>query len=68
MVTVLILVWNLIGDFFYPAVGGPLTYITVAQTLVVVVIGMAYWHLRRRQIKKREGFDLMDTFKIVPPA
>ena len=58
----------MIGDFFYPAVDGPLTYLRVALTLVVVVIGMVYWRLRRRQIKKREGFDLMDTFKIVPPA
>jgi amino acid transporter len=67
-VTVVILVWNLIGDFFYPAVGGPLTYLTVAQTLAIVAIGMVYWHLRRRYIKKKEGFDLMETFNIVPPA
>jgi amino acid transporter len=67
-VTVPILVWNLIGDFFYPAVGGPLTYLTVAQTLAIVVIGMVYWHLRRRHIKNKEGFDLLETFNVVPPA
>jgi amino acid transporter len=67
-VTVVILCWNLVGDFLVPAVGGPLTWETVAQTVVIVVLCMGYWHLRRRQLLKKEGFDLKDTFNVVPPA
>ena len=66
--TIPILLWNLIGDFIYPAVGAPLAIPTVIQIFVIVVIGVVYWNLRRRQIQKREGFDLKETFKIVPPA
>jgi amino acid transporter len=67
-VTFVILAWNLVGDFFVPAVGGPLTWETAAETFVIIIIGLVYWHLRRRQIKNKEGFDLMETFNIVPPA
>jgi len=67
-VTTVILVWNLVGDFFVPAVGGPLTIWTVAQTGLIFAVGFAYWHWRRRQIKTKEGFDLFETFNVVPPA
>ncbi len=67
-VTIPLLIWNLIGEFFVPAVGGPLTWVTVAQTLAIVVAGVAFWRLRRRSVLKREGFDLFETFRVVPPA
>ena len=67
-VTLVILIWNLIGDFLVPAVGGPLTWETAAETLGIIVVGLIYWHLRRRQIKSKEGFDLFETFNVVPPA
>lgn len=66
--TVVILFWNLIGDFFVPAVGAPLQIPTVAMTAAMFAIAMIYWHLRRRHIKNKEGFDLFETFHIVPPA
>jgi len=66
--TTVILVWNIVGDFFVPAVGGPLTYLTVIYTLIIIGVGLLYWHLRRRQVKNREGFDLFETFNVVPPA
>ncbi len=67
-ITVPILLWNLIGEFLIPAVGGPLTWVTVAQTMAIVIGGAVYWRLRRRQILKKEGFDLFETFRLIPPA
>jgi amino acid transporter len=66
--TTVILFWNLIGDFLYTAVGAPLQLTTVLYTGIIIGLALIYWHVRRRQIKTREGFDLMETFKIVPPA
>lgn len=67
-VTIPILLWNLIGSFLVPAVGGPVNIWTVAQTLIMVTGGAIYWRLRRRQIMRREGFDIFETFHLVPPA
>ncbi len=66
--TTAILAWNLIGDFFVPAVGGPLTVWTVAETGVMILVSVGYWHWRRHHIKTKEGFDLFETFRVVPPA
>jgi len=66
--TTVILVWNLVGDFLFPAVGGPLTWETAAETFAIIIVGLIYWHWRRHQIKTKEGFDLFETFNIVPPA
>jgi len=67
-VTTIILVWNVIGEFLVPAVGGPLNLYTVGETAAVFVVALAYFHWRRHQIKTKEGFDLLETFNIVPPA
>jgi amino acid transporter len=67
-VTIVILVWNIFGAFVVPIVGAPLNITTLAETGAVFLAGLAYWHWRRHQIKTKEGFDLFETFKVVPPA
>jgi APA family basic amino acid/polyamine antiporter len=66
--SVVMQVWNLIGMFVYPAVGGVVTYYTVAGTFGMAVVATIYWHWRRRQILRKEGFDVYETFRAIPPA
>jgi len=66
--SIIMQIWNLIGMVVYPAVGGVVTYYTIAYTLIVAVIAAGYWHWRRRYLLKKEGFDVYETFRAIPPA
>jgi APA family basic amino acid/polyamine antiporter len=67
-ISVVMQIWNLVGMFVYPAVGGVVTYYTVAGTFLMALGAAIYWHWRRRQLLRKEGFDVYETFRAIPPA
>ncbi len=71
VITLIILLWNVLAVWvFLPPTAASLG---VSPTMLyyilgLAILGMAIFHGMRLYRKSKEGFDLMDTFKAIPPA
>jgi len=71
LMTLVILLWNVLGIWvFLPPTAGALavTPSMLYYMAALIIIGFAVFHGSRLYRIKKEGFDLMDTFKAIPPA
>jgi amino acid transporter len=71
LITLVVLLWNVLGIWvFLPPTAGALavTPDMLYYMAALIIVGFAIFHGSRVYRLKKEGFDLMDTFKAIPPA
>jgi len=71
VITLIILLWNVIGVWvFLPPTAADLgvTPAMLRDIAILTLIGFIIFHISRWYRLKKEGFDLMDTFKAIPPV
>jgi APA family basic amino acid/polyamine antiporter len=66
-ITLTYLLWMIIASFLFPAVGGRISYITLATLAAFVISGIAVFYVARAYRLKKEGIDINWTFQSVPP-
>jgi len=61
------LLWMILACWLYPAVGGYISWLTVGWFLSFIIAGVIIFLLIRWYRLKTEGFDLLDTYREIPP-
>ena len=66
-ITMVYLIWMLVASFLYPAVGGMISFTTLAILAGLIISGIAVFYIARAYRMSKEGIDINWTFQSVPP-
>jgi amino acid transporter len=67
-ITLCFLVWLIVASFVFPAVGGMISYVTLAILAGFIVSGLAVFYGARAYRLNKEGIDINWTFQSLPPV
>ncbi|MGC8567567.1 MAG: hypothetical protein ACP5M8_08005, partial [Caldisphaera sp.] len=67
IITLGYLIWLIASTFLYPAVGGAITIFTIAWFLSFIASGFVIFYGMRAYRLRKEGIDIMWTYKEIPP-
>jgi amino acid transporter len=67
-ITLCFLVWLIVASFLYPAVGGMISYTTLAILAGFIISGLIVFYVARAYRLNKEGIDINWTFQSLPPV
>jgi len=67
-VTLIYMLWLIVAAFLYPAVGGLIDLNTILTLVFMFVSGLVVYYISKWYRKSKEGIDIAQTYKELPPV